>query len=144
MNLENAGLLVLAVYGLTEFGKRFIGPKLSENPRVVAALAIVVGQLATWLVGETAWAHEQVLGSKPLDELNTASKILVGLIVAGVAAAGAELLGASKNWGQNQPTSMAKALANVKAFPDTHTDQPKTDPPVGPTPVTPAPITFEE
>lgn len=103
MDFGNAALLIAVVFGLTEFVKRFLGPALSMNSRIVAVSALVVGQLAVWLVGETAWAHEQVIGSKPLDELNTGSKVLVGLFAAGVAAGINQVLGAVKNIGDNYP-----------------------------------------
>jgi len=103
MDLSHAALLVGAIFGLTEFVKRFLGPRLSSNSRINALAALVVGQAAVWLVGETAWAHEQVIGTKPLDELNTGSKVLVGLFAAGFAAGINQVLGAVKNIGQNQP-----------------------------------------
>ena len=103
MDLSNVALIVGAVFGLTEFVKRFLGPRLSLDSRITAATALLVGQAAVWLVGTTAWAHEQVIGTKPLDELNTGSKILVGLFVAGTAAGFNQVLGAVKNVGQNYP-----------------------------------------
>lgn len=103
MDFGNAAILIAAVFGLTEFGKRFLGDKLSSNSRVIAALALIVGQAAVWLVGTTAWAHDQVIGTKPLDELNSGSKVLVGLFAAGVAAGVNQVLGAVKNIGQNYP-----------------------------------------
>lgn len=104
MDFGKAALLIAVVFGLTEFGKRLLGPRLSADSRIVTALAIVVGQAAVWLMAQTAWAHEQVIGTKPLDELNTGSLILVGLLVAGGAAFGRETLQAVKNVGTNQPT----------------------------------------
>jgi hypothetical protein len=115
MDFGKAALLIAVVFGLVEFGKRFLGPKLSSDSRIVAALAIVVGQLGVWLMAETAWAHEQVVGSKPLDELNTGSKILVGLFVAGGAAFGAEFLGSLKNMGQNQMTPIQRKALDAGA-----------------------------
>jgi len=103
MDFGNAALLIAAVFGLTEFVKRFLGPKLALNSRIIAVSALIVGQAAVWLVGTTAWAHEQVIGTKPLDELNTGSKVLVGLFAAGVAAGINQVLGAVKNVGQNYP-----------------------------------------
>lgn len=103
MDLQNAALLVAAVFGLIEFGKNLLGPRLARNSRIVVLLALVVGQAATWLVASTAWAHEQVIGSKPLDELNAGSLILVGLFAAAAAAFGERTLNAVKNIGDNQP-----------------------------------------
>jgi len=102
MDFANAALLIAAVFGLTEFAKRFEGPTLAANPRVVALTALIVGQAAVWLVATTAWAHEQVIGSKPLDDLNSGSKVLVGLLVAGVAAGISQTLKAVANVGENQ------------------------------------------
>jgi hypothetical protein len=141
MNFQNAVVLVLAVFGLTEFGKRFLGAKLSSNPRIVAGLAIVVGQAAVWLVGTTAWAHEQVIGSKPLDELNTGSKVLVGFFAAGVAAFGAEFLSTVRNVGDNQPLPLHQVLKQIEKTPDVHAGQTTTRTATASTAV---PITFAD
>ena len=110
MDFGKAAILIAVVFGLVEFGKRFLGPKLAADPPIVALLALVVGQAATWLMAETAWAHEQVVGGKPLDELNTGSKIVVGLFVAGGAAFGAEFLGSLRSIGENQPKDGAQIV----------------------------------
>lgn len=115
MDFQNAALLVLAVYGITEFAKALIGEPWNQNSRVVVLLALVVGQAAVWLVGTTAWAHEQVIGAKPLDELNTGSKVLVGLFAAGVAAFGDKFLSTLRNVGQNQPTDVQREALDAGA-----------------------------
>lgn len=124
MDFGKAALLIAAVFGIIEFGKRFLGPKLSSDSRIVAALALVVGQAATWLMSETVWAHSQVVGDQPLDEMNTASLILVGMFVAGAAAFGSEFLTSVRNMGQNQPMSLDKVRANIAANPDAHAQEP--------------------
>lgn len=115
MDTSNALILAATVFGLTEFGKRFLGPKLAADSRIVALLAIVVGQIAVWLVAETAWARDQFVGGKPLLELNTFSKILVGFFFAATAAFGAELLSSFRSIGQNQPTRVQKAALDAGA-----------------------------
>jgi hypothetical protein len=122
MDFGNAAILIASVFGLTEFVKRFLGPKLSANSRINAAAAIVVGQAAVWLVGTTAWAHEQVIGTKVLDELNSGSKVLVGLFAAGVAAGINQVLGAIKNVGYNYPGKVVRppVPSDVVALPPTH------------------------
>lgn len=101
MDFQNAALLVAAVYGLTEFGKALIGLPWADDSRVKTVLAVAVGQGAVWLVGTTAWAHEQVIGAKPLDELNTGSKVLVGLFAAGAAAFTQRAIKAVSDVGEN-------------------------------------------
>lgn len=108
MDLGKSALLIAAVYGLTELVKA-IGPaswyantNQKINARATAATAVVVGQAATFLVAASVWAHSQVLNGKALDNLNVASKVLVGVFVAAAAAFGDRALNAVKNVGQNQ------------------------------------------
>lgn len=108
MDLSKAALLIAAVLGITEFTKA-IGPANwfnsvngKVNSRAAAITALVVGQTATFLVAATVWAHAEVLNGHPLDQINVASKVLVGLFVAGAAAFGDRVLNAVKNVGANQ------------------------------------------
>lgn len=115
MDISKALYVTGAVFGLIEFGKRFLGPRLARDPRIVAALALAAGQAGVWLVAKTVWAHEQVIGSKPLDELNTGSLILVGLMIAGAAAFGSEVVAGIRNIGQNQLTPIQKDALDLGA-----------------------------
>lgn len=107
--LANAGLLAAVVFGATELAKAalptgwFYGSNAGTNSRATALLAVVVGQAATFLVGASVWAHEQVIYGHPLDKVNVATKVLVGLLVAAGAAVGERFLNAVRNIGQNQP-----------------------------------------
>lgn len=108
MDFAKAALLIATVYGLTQFVKA-IGPaswydnvNAKVSARAAAITAIGVGQVAVFLVAATVWAHSQVLNGHALDNLNVASKILVGLFVAAPAALTHEILGAVKNVGDNQ------------------------------------------
>lgn len=84
MDFASAALLIAVIFGVTEFVKNTglldAAPKWATQ---LVALAIGVG--AVFLIAETVWAHEQVIGDKALDALDTASKIVVG-IMAGLGA----------------------------------------------------------
>lgn len=107
MDLSKAALLIAAVYGITEFVKAigpagwYDHPNQKVNSRATAITAVVVGQVATFLVAASVWAHAQVLNGHPLDKINVPSKVLVGVFVAAAAALGDKVLGAVKNVGQN-------------------------------------------
>lgn len=109
MDLQKAGLLIAAVFGITEFVKA-IGPagwydnvNAKVAARAAAITALVVGEASTFLVAATVWAHAQIISGHSLDNLNVASKVLVGLFVAGAAAFGQRALSAVNNIGDNQP-----------------------------------------
>lgn len=105
MDFANAVFLVAVAFGLTELVKGIYPgyqalPKSWSSP-ITVVIAIVVGQTAVFLVAATVWAHEQVVGNHPLDKLNIASRIVVGLMLAASSAFGDKLLGAVSNVGQN-------------------------------------------
>lgn len=110
MDFGNAALLIATVFGVVELAKAILGGLgglLSTNQairsRATAVLALVVGEGSVFLVAATVWAHEQVIGGHPLDKLNVASKVVVGLFVAGTAAFGDKALGALANVGTPMP-----------------------------------------
>lgn len=100
MDFGQAALLIGAVYALTEFAKKLV-PTLDARITQVVSLVIAIG--AVFLVADSVWAHEQVVGGKALDTLNAGSKVLVGILIG----AGANVLhsafGAVKSIGENQP-----------------------------------------
>lgn len=105
MDFANAALLIATAFGLIELVKGLYPgyqalPKSWSSP-ITVVMAVVVSESTVFLVAATVWAHEQVVGAHPLDKLNVASKILVGLMLAGSAAFGDKVLGAVSNVGQN-------------------------------------------
>lgn len=105
MNFANAALLVVTAFGLTELVKSLYPgyqalPKSWSSP-ITVIIAVATAEGTVFLVGATVWAHQQVVGAHPLDKLNVASKILVGIMLAGSAAFGDKFLGAVSNVGQN-------------------------------------------
>ena len=101
MNLANAALLIAAVLGLSSFAKSLaFGTK---RERITVGCVLAVGIAATFLVGGTSWAHEQVIGNVQMAHMSVADKLLVALFAAGAASAAWETLGAIKNVGQNKP-----------------------------------------
>lgn len=105
MDFANAAFLIAVGFGLTELVKAIYPgyqalPKSWSSP-ITVVIAVVVGQTTVFLVGGTVWAHEQIVGNHPLDKLNVASKVVVGLMLAASAAFGDKALGAVSNIGQN-------------------------------------------
>lgn len=87
----NAVILIGAVYGLVElvehFAPMFFNPPNAAKgqPRTVG-LVVVASFAMTFLVAASVWAHEQVVGGHPLDKVNVASKCVVAVFVAALAA----------------------------------------------------------
>lgn len=107
MDFANATVLLVAVFGTIELAKALIPgyqalPAKLSKP-ITVLIAIVVAQAMIFLVSATVWAHEQAIGTHNLDKLNVASKILVGIMLAGAASGVSQFLGAVKNIGQNVP-----------------------------------------
>lgn len=78
MDFGNAVLVVAAIVSLTAFVKKLV-PNLDSRITQVVSLVLAVGTL--FLVRETVWAHSQVIGDKPLDQLDGWSVLLAGLLV---------------------------------------------------------------
>jgi hypothetical protein len=80
------------------------------------------------LLRYSVWAHEQVVGDKPLDTLGVASLIVVALAVAATECAAFLVLkgagAAVSNVGQPMPMPLGEVLANLEEHPDTHASQP--------------------
>lgn len=105
MDFTKAALIIAVAFGLTELVKSLYPgyqalPKSWSSP-ITVVIAVVVSQATVFLVGGTVWAHEQVVGNHPLDKLNVASKIVVGLMLAASSAFGDKVLGTVANIGQN-------------------------------------------
>lgn len=78
MDFQNAALLIAVIVAATGFVRRLV-PRLDGWHAQVAALAVAVGSV--FLLGETVWAHEQVIGGQALDALGVADKIVVGALL---------------------------------------------------------------
>jgi hypothetical protein len=101
MDVGNAALLVFVAFAITQFVKQLIPG--TADPRIVQAAALLVGIGATVLVGHSDWGHKQVIDGIPLDTMNGASQLLVGLAIGSGATALHQTLRAVSNVGQNQP-----------------------------------------
>lgn len=84
--LLNAVMLSALVFALTDSFKRAVPGTLP--PVVVQAVAFAIGIGAVFLVGASVWAHSEVIAKVPLSDMNTASKLVAGLLIG----AGATLL----------------------------------------------------
>ena len=82
MDVTNALVLVAVIVAATEFAKRIAGQFGIETDgwqTQAVSLGVAVG--AVFLVGETVWAGEQVIGAHGLDTLGVADKVLAGLML---------------------------------------------------------------
>jgi hypothetical protein len=101
MDLGSAAILGAVVVGLVALARSLIFGV--NRDRIIAGTCLAIGIGATWLVGASDFASEQVVLDKPLDQLNFWSQMLVGVLVAGVASAGWQGYKAIANVGENQP-----------------------------------------
>lgn len=105
VDFQNAVLLVFIAGGIVELAKALLGNPLKANPRVLTGLCIVAGFAAVFALRYSVWAHEQVIGNHPLDELSVGSLIVVSLALAFVEATAFTVLkgtsNAVKNVGEN-------------------------------------------
>lgn len=81
MDFTNALVCMALAFVLTDAVKRVIPGKIPAFVLQLLAFAIGVGVI--FLVGETVWAHEQVIGKHALDTLDGWSKVTAGLLVGG-------------------------------------------------------------
>jgi len=129
MDLQNAVVLLAVAGGLVELLKGVLPDVWIAKRQVLVLLCIVAGFASTFALRYSVWAHEQVVGGKPLDELAVGSLIVVSLFVATTECAAFLILkgagGAVANVGENQPKVMSieKIEANLKKYPDTHSGQ---------------------
>lgn len=111
MDLANAALLIAAVLGLSSLVKSAIFG--SQKERLIIICVVGVGLAATFLVGATSWAHEQVIGDVQMAKMSVADKFLIAVFAAGAASAAWETLGAIKSIGYNQPKSAVRPPIGV-------------------------------
>jgi uncharacterized membrane protein AbrB (regulator of aidB expression) len=91
------GFLVFAIIaGITSATKGAL-PSAVKVP-----LAFLLGIAAVVLVAASDFGHSQIVADKPLDVLNGASQVIVGIAVGATAVVLNEVKGAIRNIGQNQ------------------------------------------
>lgn len=100
LDFVNAGLLIAAVFAVTKLVGKMIP---AVTGAALQAVALAVGIATTFLVAYSDWAPEQVIGGKPMDQLSTASLVLVGLMIGGGATIADQGFKAVSNVGDNQP-----------------------------------------
>lgn len=78
MEFITAGVLLIALVGATEAAKRVIPVDLPAI--AVQAITFVLSISVILLARESVWAHTQVIGDTPLDQLDLASVAFAALI----------------------------------------------------------------
>lgn len=107
MDFGQAAQLAFLVYGAVEVTKKVMPASWAETmrERVTILTAFVYGIGGAFLIAESAWGNEQLVGGKPLDTLNAYSLVVVGIGLALLAAGFHKVLGkavtAVSNIGQN-------------------------------------------
>lgn len=103
MDFGNAALLSLVVFVLVEVFKEVAPDRVLafRGSTILAALALGIG--SAFVVAETAWGNDNVVGGKPLDTLNGWSLLVVGILLGAGAVGIHKVLGAVKSIGENQP-----------------------------------------
>jgi len=81
MDFGNALLVSALLFGFVMWIKRSF-PKVEADAKLTILVVIVAAQAAVWLLRYTVWAHEQVIGGHPLDELNFGSIVAAGIFLA--------------------------------------------------------------
>ena len=79
----NALLLVSGVTAATAFAKKLVGPAISawRDGAGVQLLSLAIAVGGTFLVRDTVWAGEQVVGGQVLANLDTPSTLVAGVLV---------------------------------------------------------------
>lgn len=81
MDFANALVCMALAFVLTDAVKRAVPGKIPAF--VLQLLAFAIGILVIFMVGETVWAKEQVIGKHALDTLDGMDKLVAGLLVGG-------------------------------------------------------------
>ena len=101
LDLGSAIILGLVVTGLVKLARDFAFG--DTRTRITVGICLVVSVAAVLLVAASDFASEQVVLDRPLDSLNTASQLVVALLLAGFASVAWQTLGAVRNVGENEP-----------------------------------------
>lgn len=100
MDLANAAILGAVVLGLVAYAKKLIFGTNQE--RIVVFSSFVIAVISVFLVRQSVWAKEQIIGGQSLKNLDVWSCFVIVVFVIGIASTAWEVLGAVKNIGQNQ------------------------------------------
>ncbi len=105
MDFGNAALLIFVLLGLVAELKSLVWGTNKERATIgiVNAAAIVT----VFLVAESAWGNEQIIGGQQLGLLGWASRLLVAVVIGGGASGLWQGFDTIKNVGQNQGTPNA-------------------------------------
>lgn len=102
MDFGNAIVLTGAIFGVAELLKSLLPESWLRFKQVVVFIVLVASFGMVFLVGATVWAHTQVIGNLAMDQMSTADKVFISLILAGGAGVFKQGFTAVKNVGQNQ------------------------------------------
>lgn len=102
MDFAKAAMLTAAVLGIVTLAQVLLGVR---SRRATAWTVLLASFGATFALRYSAWAHEQVIGGKPLDEMSVGSLVVVSLFLAGVETAAYLGVDAVRNIGENQADS---------------------------------------
>lgn len=111
MDFGQAALLVVIFLGLVAEAKDLVWGTTKQ--RITILLVNIVGVAAVFLVAESAWGNEQIIGGQQLEHLDWASRILIGVVLGGGASGLWQGFDTLKNIGQNQPTPEQRAALNA-------------------------------
>ena len=106
MDFGQAALLVFIFVGLVAEAKALVWGDMKQ--RITVGIVNAVGIATVFLVAETVWGNEQIIGGHQLGLLDWASKLLIGIVLGGGASGVWEGFTTLKNIGQNQPTNVQK------------------------------------
>lgn len=102
MDFGQAALLVFVFVGLVAEAKALVWG--SNKQRITVAIVNAVAIASVFLVAETVWGNDQIIGGQQLGLLDWASKLLIAVILGGGASGLWEGFTTLKNVGQNLPT----------------------------------------
>ena len=108
MNFANAAVLITAVFGFVELAKKMLPAGWMAKSWAVVLLVVAVSFGAVFLIAETFWANQQVIGDLHLDKASVADKVLISLFLAGAAAGVERFLnkGIAQIGENNPPTNL--------------------------------------
>ncbi len=100
MDLGKAVVLMGLVYALVEYLKTYLPADI--DPRITQTLVFLIGVGCVFLVAETVWGKDQVIGDHVLSDLDFWSKLVVGLFVGAGATVGHRVESAVRSVGSSE------------------------------------------
>ena len=113
MDFGQAAILITVVVGLVALAKALVWGDTKQ--RITTGIVIVASLLTTFLVAESAWGNTQIIGGEALGNLDWASKVLIGVLLAGGGSTLWEGFTTLKNIGQNKLTPVQEAALDAGA-----------------------------